>query len=214
MEGLFSWDLFHELPIVGILRGFDAAAVIPMTAAAYRGGLRTVEVAMNTEGAEELIRALRAEFDDRMNVGAGTVRDMDELAAALDAGAEFVVTPVVLPGVIAACREQSVPVIPGAFTPTEIHTAWSLGADLVKFFPAGRFGPSYVREVLAPLDHVRLVPTGGVRIDNLAEFFRCGAAGVGVGTTLFDRQRVAARDWEWLEQQAGRYAGVYREAAG
>ena len=214
MDGLFSWDLFHQLPVIGILRGFDAAAVVPMTRAAYRGGLRTIEVAMNTPDAEDLIRRLRGELGDTMNVGAGTVRGMDELAAALDAGAEFVVTPVVLPGVIAACRDLGIPVVPGAFTPTEIHTAWSLGADLVKLFPAGRFGPSYVREVMAPLDHVRLMPTGGVRIDNLAEFFRCGAAGVGVGTTLFDRERVAAEDWDWLEQQAGRYAAAYEGAAG
>ncbi len=209
MHGQFDWELFEQLPVVGILRGFDVDTVIRATEAAYRGGLRTIEIAMNSDGAAWQIEVLRGRFDDRMNVGAGTVRDLAELDAALGAGAEFVVTPVVDEVVIGAGLEREVPVIPGAFTPTEIHRAWSLGAPLVKLFPGGRFGPSYIREVMAPLDQVKLVPTGGVTHDNLVDFLAAGAAGVGVGSTLFQRARLEAGDWAWVEAQARRYVGAY-----
>ena len=189
MHGQFDWELFEQLPVVGILRGFDVDTVIRATEAAYRGGLRTIEIAMNSDGAAWQIEVLRGRFDDRMNVGAGTVRDLAELDAALG--------------------EREVPVIPGAFTPTEIHRAWSLGAPLVKLFPGGRFGPSYIREVMAPLDQVKLVPTGGVTHDNLVDFLAAGAAGVGVGSTLFQRARLEAGDWAWVEAQARRYVGAY-----
>jgi 2-dehydro-3-deoxyphosphogluconate aldolase / (4S)-4-hydroxy-2-oxoglutarate aldolase len=211
MRGRFDWDLFEQLPVVGILRGFDVETVLQATEAAYRGGLRTIEIALNSAGAAEQITALRERFDARMNVGAGTVRDLAELESALGAGAEFVVTPVVDEAVIRACLDRGVPVVPGAFTPTEIHRAWSLGAPLVKLFPGGRLGPSYIREVMAPLDQVRLVPTGGVNPDNLAEFFAAGAAGAGVGSTLFQRGKLEARDWDWVAAQARRYVEAFRK---
>jgi len=207
MQGRFSWDLFRELPVVGILRGFDAGEVRQLVGAAHRGGLRTVEVAMNSEHAEALIGLLRDEFGDAMNVGAGTVRTLQQLEGAFEAGAEFIVTPVVNPDVIAACNEHEVVVVPGAFTPTEIEAAWVMGADLVKLFPASRFGPSYIREVLAPLDDVKLVPTGGVDADNLGEFLAAGAAGAGVGSTLFRKDR--AGDAAWIEGQARWYVEAF-----
>jgi len=207
MRGRFSWELFDELPVLGILRGFDADEVRRFAGAARAGGLRNIEVAMNSGDAEELIRLLRQEVGDSMNVGAGTVRTMQQLEQALEAGAEFIVTPVVNPEIIDTCCEHEVVVIPGAFTPTEIEAAWSMGADLVKLFPASRFGPSYLGEILAPLDDVKLLPTGGVDADNLGEYLRCGAAGAGVGSTLFRRDRVD--DVAWVERQAGKYVAAY-----
>jgi len=103
--------------------------------------------------------------------------------------------------------------MPGAFTPTEIWQAWDLGADLVKVFPADQLGPAYIRNVKAPLPHVRLVPTGGVTVETLAEYKRAGADGFGVGSPLFARERVAAGDWTWIEEQARRFARAYMESA-
>lgn len=210
MKTGFSWDLFHELPVVGILRGFGAAAVERLVGAALRGGLKNIEVTMNTDGAGELIRLVRRLAGGTANVGAGTVLGLEDLRAALEAGAEFIVTPVVAPGVIQACRAEGVPVIPGAFTPTEIHRAWELGADLVKVFPADQLGPAYIKNVKAPLPQVKLVPTGGVTVETLGAFKKAGADGFGVGSPLFAKERVDAGDWAWVEAQARRFAEAFR----
>lgn len=206
----FSWDLFRELPVIGILRGFGAAEVEALVPAAARGGLRNVEITMDSPDAAELIRLARRLAGEALNVGAGTVLGVEELSAALAAGAGFIVTPAVVPEVIAGCRAQGVPVIPGAFTPTEIHTAWRLGADLVKVFPADQLGPAYIRNVKAPLPQVRLVPTGGVTVETIAAYKRAGADGFGVGSPLFAKEKVAVRDWDWVEAQAWRFAEAYR----
>jgi 2-dehydro-3-deoxyphosphogluconate aldolase/(4S)-4-hydroxy-2-oxoglutarate aldolase len=212
MNGSFSWDAFHELPVIGILRGFSREEVEALLAAAARGGLRNIEVTMNSEGAGELIREARRTLGASMNVGAGTVCTLEDLQAALEAGAEFIVTPVLVPEVIAAAKARSVPVIPGAFTPSEIYRAWELGADLVKVFPADQLGPAYIRNVKAPLPQIRLVPTGGVTVETLREYKLAGADGFGVGSPLFAKPRVAARDWGWVEEQARRFALAYRGA--
>ncbi len=211
MNGQFSWDLFRELPVIGILRGFSPEEVEALVAAAARGGLRNIEVTMNSEGAAELIRLARRIAGGAMNVGAGTVCTRKDLDAALDAGAELIVTPVLVPDVIAAAKAAGVPVIPGAFTPTEIHRAWELGADLVKVFPADQLGPAYIKNLKAPLPEIRLVPTGGVTVETLPEYKHAGADGFGVGSPLFARARVDARDWAWVEEQARRFARAYRK---
>jgi len=210
MSGTFSWDTFRELPVLGILRGFSAAEVESLVGAAGRGGLRNIEVTMNSEGAGELIRTARRASAGAMNVGAGTVCTVKDLDAALEAGAGFIVTPVLVPDVIAAAKRAGVPVIPGAFTPTEIYRAWELGADLVKVFPADQLGPAYIRNVKAPLPQIRLVPTGGVTVETLVEYKRAGADAFGVGSPLFQKARVDARDWAWVEEQARRFAQAYR----
>ncbi len=149
-----------------------------------------------------------------MNVGAGTVRSLDDLDAAHDAGASFVVTPGIDEAVIRACTDLGLPVFPGAFTPTEVHRAWQLAPQLVKLFPGGRFGPSYVAELKAPLSDVKLMPTGGVRLENLAVFLSCGADAFGVGSTLFPRDSMSSGDWDWIERQAGRFVEGYRAGRG
>jgi 2-dehydro-3-deoxyphosphogluconate aldolase/(4S)-4-hydroxy-2-oxoglutarate aldolase len=206
----FSWDLFHDLPVVGILRGFRAEAVERLVEAALRGGLKNIEITMNTEGAGEIIRLVRRLAGGAANVGAGTVLGLQDLRAALEAGAEFIVTPTVVDGVIQACRGDGVPVFPGAFTPTEIHRAWELGADLVKVFPADQLGPAYIRNVKAPLPHVKLLPTGGVTVETLGAFKKAGADGFGVGSPLFAKEKVEAGDWAWVEAQARRFVEAFR----
>jgi len=197
----FSWDIFNKLPIVGILRGFDADLTVEIAVAAMERGLTTLEVTMNTAGAAEQIAALLEATKGEMNIGAGTVRSLEELDQALQAGAMFIVTPTVLPEVIERCVKQDIPVFPGAFTPTEIHRAWTAGASMVKLFPAGQFGPSYIKIVKAPLDDVKILATGGVRLSNVKEYIDAGADAFGLGTPLFRRERMEDRDWAWLGGQ-------------
>jgi len=210
MDGRFNWDLYRELPVVGILRGFEEAAVGPMVRAAVAGGVRNIEVTMNTDAAEALIEAVRAEVGSEANVGAGTVCDLFQLGQALNAGAEFIVTPVVSVDVICACVDQDIPVIPGAFTPTEIWQAFELGADVVKLFPAHRLGPGYLQDLRGPLDKVPIMPVGGITAEGMLPYLEAGADGFGVGSSLFDSGRVLAQDWDWIREQAGLYFSTYR----
>ena len=212
MSNEFSWERFEDLPVIGILRGFSAEAVEQIVGAALRGGLRNIEVTMNTPGATVQIEQIRGLAGDAMNVGAGTVCTLDDLDAAATAGASFVVTPVLVPDVVRAAKDRNLVVIPGAFTPTEIYQADRLGADLVKVFPADQLGPGYIKNVRAPLPHLRLVPTGGVSVESLPAFRAAGAAGFGVGSPLFDNARVEAGDWTWIEQQARRFVEAWRKS--
>lgn len=209
----FSPDRFRELPVVGILRGFPLEILPPLIEATMEGGLTTIEVTMNTPGAAEQIETITRLAGDRMNVGAGTVTTMDELEAALEAGASFIVTPIVVPEVVRRCVERQIPVFPGAFTPTEIFTAWQLGATMVKVFPANQLGPSYIKNVKAPLDQIDLLATGGVTVESLADYAAAGASGFGVGSPLFHQDRIAARDWPWVQQQAGRFREAWQAIA-
>jgi 2-dehydro-3-deoxyphosphogluconate aldolase/(4S)-4-hydroxy-2-oxoglutarate aldolase len=212
MDGRFDWDLYRELPVVGILRGFSDAAVRRAVGAAVRAGLRNIEITMNSAGAAGQIELLRSDLGWAMNVGAGTVVTLDDLSRALDAGAEFIVTPVVNEAVIHASVDAGVPVIPGGFSPTEIWAAWSAGASVVKLFPAHRFGPSYLHDVCGPFDDIRLMPVGGITPDNVRDYIEAGADGFGVGSTLFNRDRVAADDQPWIARQVALYKRAFRDA--
>lgn len=209
MNTPFRETLFRSMPIVGILRFFPRAQVERLVPEVVAGGLVNLEVTLNSPGAADLIRLTRDLVGDRGNVGAGTVVSMEGLETALAAGASFIVTPVVLPEVIRACVERGVPVFPGAMTPTEIFTAWSLGATMVKVFPADQLGPAHLRAVKAPFPEIPLMPTGGVTVETLAAFREAGADAFGVGSPLFDPRQVAAGHWEWFRQRAAQFREAY-----
>ena len=149
-----------------------------------------------------------------LQVGAGTVCTLEDLEQALEAGAAFIVTPVVSADVIVACRERSVPVMAGALTPSEIYGAWTLGADMVKVFPANQFGPGYLKDLKGPLPQIRLMPTGGVDASMLGEFYSAGASAFGVGGALFSTSIVAAASWDKVEEGARSLVEAYRSASG
>lgn len=209
MKPLFSKALFDSTPIVGILRGLEAQWLAPVVEAVAGGGLTNLEITMNTAGACEQITAAVAIAGQRMNIGAGTVTSVALLEQALEAGATFIVTPVVKEDVIQRCVQLGVPVFPGAFTPTEIARAWELGAAAVKVFPADLLGPAYIRSLRGPLAEVRLMPTGGVDLETLPEYYRAGATAFGVGTPLFRASRISAGDWDWLREQAAGFATTW-----
>lgn len=200
-EPLFSYRRFLDFPAVCILRGFDVATVREMGRRSFDLGITTIEVTMNTEGALEQIAALREEAGMDGNVGAGTVLTLDQLEAALGAGASFVVTPVVNEAVIEACAERDVPVIPGAFTPTEIWRAWDAGASMVKVFPAESGGVRHFKWVRGPLNAIPLVAVGGISEANAEAYLAAGATGIGIGGGFYDEAAIARGEWDWLGQK-------------
>lgn len=190
-------QLFAKAPIVGIIRGYDSSTCFEIAHSFDEAGLTTLEVTMNTPAASEIIKALSTKFP-QLNIGAGTVVDMEGLHAALKAGAQFIVTPIVDKEVILECVSHKIPVFPGAYTPTEIYQAWSLGATAVKIFPATQLGTTFIKDVLAPLNQVKLLPTGGVSVDNIRSFFEAGSVGAGMGSSLIDKALVREKNWKGL----------------
>jgi 2-dehydro-3-deoxyphosphogluconate aldolase/(4S)-4-hydroxy-2-oxoglutarate aldolase len=152
---------------------------------------------MNSTGAEEMIRHLSENYPS-LNIGAGTVCDKNDLKRAVKAGASFVVTPVVDEKVIKKCVKWGIPIFPGAFSPLEIYTASKYGATGVKVFPANHLGPSYIKDVLAPFQYLKLYPTGGVNLENISAYFKAGAKGLGMGGTLFLASLLETKDYENL----------------
>lgn len=190
--------------VVAVIRMKDAARLAEVAAALRRGGVGVLEVTMTVPGAVEIIRAMARAKAPGTLVGAGTVLDAGTATDVIAAGADFVVSPITDREMVSACRDAGVLVAPGAFTPTEIVTAWHAGADIVKVFPATSLGPQFFRDLRGPLPHIRLMPTGGVTLENAAEFLASGAAAVGIGTALVDAKAVEAGDWEALEARARR----------
>lgn len=198
-EHTFSWELFKKAPLVGIIRNVspeDVKRILPI----YReAGLTTVEITMNTPGATDMIRYALENEHYGLNIGAGTVCTKDDLDAALKAGAQFIVTPVLSKKVVKSCVKKGIPVFPGAYTPTEIFQAWSLGASMVKIYPATALGPGYIKDLKAPMNQLKLLPTGGVSLENMEAFLKAGADGLGIGGQLFDRKLIQDKNWDGLK---------------
>lgn len=196
--------IFLSTRVVAVIRMSEIASLAAAVESIRAGGVRVVEITMTTPGALQAIRSLASEHKNGLLVGAGTVLDSETAAAAVQAGADFVVSPVLVPDIVGFCREAGKLVSPGAFTPTEILAAWRAGADIVKVFPATSLGPGYLKDIHGPLPEVRLMPTGGVTLDNARAFIDHGACCVGIGTALLDRAVIAAGDWPLLTDRARR----------
>ena len=173
-----------ESGVIAVARLPAAAGLRAAARALAAGGVGAVEITLTTPGAIEAIGELASDRDLACVVGAGTVLDESAACEVIDAGARFVVSPTLTPAVIRVCRDRDIPCMPGAFTPTEIVEAWRAGAPLVKLFPAAAVGPVYLRDLLAPLPFLRLVPSGGVSLENVGDWIRAGAAAVSVGSAL------------------------------
>jgi 2-dehydro-3-deoxyphosphogluconate aldolase/(4S)-4-hydroxy-2-oxoglutarate aldolase len=193
---IFSWDLFNKMPVVGIIRGLSVDEIEFVLPIYKEAGFTTIEITLNTPEALSVISSLVNQYNGELNVGAGTVCTLDDLAAAVNAGANFIVTPIFKAEVVKKCVSMEVPIFPGAFSPTEIYEAWELGASMVKLYPASVVGPAYVSAVLAPLNKVKLMPTGGIHLSNMLAFMKAGAASLGIGSELFDKKIIQKRDSE------------------
>lgn len=199
MNSVFSPMLFEKVPIVGIMRNIPQKQVEDIAVCYASAGFTNLEITMNSVGATETITDLVNAYKGRLNIGAGTVCTLNDLEAALTAGAQFIVTPVLVEEVIKECKSLHIPVFPGAYTPSEIYKAWMLGAYAVKVFPATKLGPGYFREVLAPLNQLKLMPTGGVTPENFTEFLNAGAIAVGMGSNLYPAQLTVNGKWDELK---------------
>ncbi|AWG23261.1 2-dehydro-3-deoxyphosphogluconate aldolase [Flavobacterium faecale] len=193
----YKTELFEKMPIVGIIRNISLKVIEEILPQYKKAGLTTLEITMNSDNACEIIKAV-AESHPEINVGAGTVCTMADLMMALDAGATFIVTPIMDVDVMNYCNERNIPIFPGAFTPLEIYNANKLGATAVKIFPATQLGAGYVKDILGPLNTIKLLPTGGVDVHNIQSFFQAGAIGVGMGGSLFDKKLIESKNYEGL----------------
>jgi len=192
----------QKLGVVAIIRMKDPAKLRRVVDAIADGGVRAIEVTMTVPGAVELIATLARSLPAEILLGAGTVTDAATARAVIDSGARYVVSPVFRREVIAACHERDVAVAPGCFTPTEILDAHDAGADVVKVFPATALGPQFIKDVRAPLPQVRLMPTGGVTLDNAGDWIRAGAVAVGLGSALVDARAIEANRWDVITANA------------
>ena len=190
--------------IVAVIRLQQAAALRAVVDALAAGGVRALEVTMTVPRAVELIGEIAPTLPSGFLIGAGTVLDAATAGRVIDAGAQFVVGPVFRRAIVDVCHEHGVPMIPGCFTPTEILDAWDAGADIVKVFPATILGPAFIKDVRGPLPHVKLMPTGGVSIDNAGEWIRAGAVAVGVGSALVDARAVSEGRFRTIAENAER----------
>ena len=192
--------------VIAIVRLNDLSTAIDLSRALLAGGIRALEFTLSNPAAIKALAEVKAalpEFDrGEAVIGLGTVLNADQARAAIEAGAQFIVSPATNFATIEACRQMKVAVMPGALTPTEILTAWEAGASAVKVFPARSVGPSYLKDVREPLPFLRLIPTGGIDQHNLQEYLKHGAFAVGVGGSLVDKQLAAARDWAALADRA------------
>ena len=194
----------ERLGVVAIIRMPDPGALRAVVDALAEGGVRALEVTMTVPRAIELIAEIAPTLPRDFIFGAGTLLDGETVRRAVGAGAQFIVSPVFKPEVVKAAHEEGVPVMPGCFTPTEILGAWEMGADIIKVFPATSVGPGYLKDVRGPLPQVKLMPTGGVSIDNVGDWLRAGAVGVGVGSALVDTKAIAAKQFNVIADNARR----------
>jgi 2-dehydro-3-deoxyphosphogluconate aldolase/(4S)-4-hydroxy-2-oxoglutarate aldolase len=197
---------------VAIIRTDSAEHALAIADAVIAGGFRVIEITYSFAAAAETIAMLNKANESDLLVGAGTVLIPEQVREAVEAGARFVVSPCVLPEVIDAARELEVAILPGAFTPTEIYNAWSLGADIVKIFPAIRFGPEYLKAIRGPLPHIPIMPTSGVDGSNVAEWFRAGAVAVGAVSSVLDPELIQKGDWDALTKRARDFIEAVRAA--
>jgi 2-dehydro-3-deoxyphosphogluconate aldolase / (4S)-4-hydroxy-2-oxoglutarate aldolase len=169
--------------VVAIIRGANPKDMMKIADALYAGGVRVVEITLNSPGALKVIEELTDQLGEKMLVGAGSVLDAESARAAISAGAKFILSPTVNMNTINMTKRYGAVSIPGAFTPTEILAAYENGGDIIKVFPAS-FGPSYIKNIRGPLPQIPLLPTGGVDLNNIREFMAAGAVGCGIGSAL------------------------------
>lgn len=198
--------------IVAVVRGESAEPVMKAIDAVMKGGVTIIEVTFTVPGALEIIRQLAKEIPDNVVLGAGTVLDPKTAANAIEAGAQFIVSPSLNLDVIKTVIDAGKAVMPGALTPTEVVTAWQAGADLVKIFPITSMGPGYLKDLHGPLPQVQFIPTGGIDLSNAADYIKAGAAALGVGGSLVDKKLVAAGDWAALTDRAVKFTQIVKQA--
>jgi 2-dehydro-3-deoxyphosphogluconate aldolase/(4S)-4-hydroxy-2-oxoglutarate aldolase len=194
--------------LIAVVRARSSEQVLPLTEALLRGGIVAVEITLTTPNAIEAIRAAVRQFGTEACIGVGTVLNADVCRQAIDSGAEFVVSPITRREIAITAQAADRPVMLGAYTPTEAQSAYEGGSDYVKLFPADSLGPAYIKAIRAPLPHLKIVPTGGVTLENIGEFFKVGCPAVGVGSSLLSAAILEKNDWRELTRLAARFVAA------
>lgn len=207
----FSMEAFLRIPLIGILRGHQKKDMNEILDACQASGLTTIEITLNTPNALDIIRDVVLRYGEALNIGVGTVCSTADMEKALDAGAQFIVSPVLDIPLISACKKKGVPVFPGAYSPTEIYRAWEAGATMVKVFPARQLGADYITQIKAPLADLQLLPTGGIGLDNMQEFLDAGADGFGLASAFFNKELIESADWRGLQRHFEKYIKLWKK---
>lgn len=198
--------------IIAVVRAQSPEQVMPLARALLAGGVHAIEITMTTPRAIDCIRACSQELGSDALIGVGTVLDEDTSAAAIAAGAQFVVSPICRPELVRLARQADRPIMLGAYTPTEAQRVHEAGADFVKIFPADTLGPGYIKALRAPLPHLRIVPTGGVDVGNVADFLKAGCAALGVGSSLVSAKILSGALWQELTLRARQFVEAVQKA--
>lgn len=196
-------EILHRMlnpGIVAVIRADSSEQLLDAARAMAEGGVIAMEVTMTTPNAIDVIKRVSGEMGDRVLMGVGTVLDDVTARLAILAGAEYVVTPVMRPDVVALCRRYSKPIVCGAYTPTEALAAHECGADFIKLFPADQLGPAYIKAIKAPLPQLQIIPTGGVTTKTAGDFIKAGCAAVAAGGSLIGKDVLKNKDWKTLTQ--------------
>jgi 2-dehydro-3-deoxyphosphogluconate aldolase/(4S)-4-hydroxy-2-oxoglutarate aldolase len=193
-----------ESGVVVVIRMKDTQRLQKVIEAVRKGGVKAIEITMTVPNAVEVIRAMAASKPDDVVLGAGTVTDVETAKAVIDAGAQFIVGPILNLEIIKLCRERGIACMPGCYTPTEIFTAWQAGADVVKVFPATSLGPKYLKDIAGPFPQIKMMPTGGVSVDNVGEWIAAGAVAAGIGNDLLDKKTIDEERYDVLTERAAR----------
>lgn len=202
--------LVKETGIVAIIRGIPAEDLAGVTDVLKAAGIRAIEVTMNTSQALDMVAWLARYGGQDVAIGAGTVLDSETARSAILAGASFIISPSLNARMLEMCHRYGILAIPGVLTPTEVLTAWELGASLVKIFPAARLGPAYIKDLRGPFPHIEMVAVGGVTQSNAAEFIKAGCVAVGVGSELVDRRLVAEKRLDVIAERAAAFVSAVR----
>src|SRR6516225_2154188 len=208
-ETHLQWVL--DAGIVAVVRAPDSQQLVEVARALADGGVNVIEITMSVPNALDVLRQVRQALGERILLGAGTVLDAETARAVLLAGAEYIVTPTLNLEVIRLCQRYDKLVMPGAYTPTEILTAWEAGADIVKVFPADVVGPAFFKALRGPLPQIRLMPTGGVDLTTAAAFLKAGACCLGVGSQLVEPRAVADRNFDRIRELARQYTTIVKQ---
>lgn len=206
-------ERLENLGLVPVVRASSSDEAMKVIEAIKAGGVNVLEITMTVPGAVRVIEKIADKYGDEVLVGAGTVLDPETARTCLLAGAQFIVSPALNLDTIALCHRYSAPIMPGVLTPTEVVTAWSAGADLVKVFPCGSVGgASYIKNLKGPFPQIKMIPTGGVSLKTAQDFIRAGASALGVGTDLVDVEAIREGNPQVVTERAVQFVELVREA--
>ena len=205
-------SLLTRSGIIAVVRAQRQDQIVPLSEALVAGGVIAVEITLTTPNAIPAIREAKQQLGERALIGVGTVLEVETGRAAIEAGAEFVVSPILRPELVGVARSADRPILLGAYTPTEAQLAHEAGADFIKIFPADSLGPNYIRALRAPLPHLRIIPTGIAKAEDVTDFIKAGCAGVGLGSLLVSHEILRTNNWTELTRSAETFRALLEQA--